>query len=125
MAENRRAFARMQVADYLLNNSDRHEGNWGFYVDNGSGRILRLHPLFDHDQAFSASEALNSQTSERNETLLEAAVSSRKDAGLDLQDLLENLEQVKHLSSDERRGVLKRVNTLLFNKALHLPPKPL
>lgn len=109
---NKKAYARMQAADYLLNNSDRHEGNWGFYVDNGSGEIVRLHPLFDHDQAFSASEVLISQTSEKGETLLEAAINSLKDAGLNLQSLFENLGQVEYLTPDERQGVLKRVNTL-------------
>lgn len=112
IAENRKAYARMQVADYLLNNSDRHEGNWGFFVDNSSGKIVRLHPLLDHDQAFSASEMLLSQTSEKKVTLLEAALESLKDADLDLQFLSGNLDYVKYITSEEKRGVLDRINIL-------------
>lgn len=111
-AETRKAYARMQVADFVLNNSDRHEGNWGFYVDNGSGEILRLHPLLDHDQAFSASEVLYSQTSEKRMTLLEAAFASLEDAKLDLQDLYENLDQVEYLTPEEKLGVDKRIHKI-------------
>lgn len=111
--ENRKAYARMQVADYVLNNSDRHEGNWGFFVDNSSGEILRLHPLLDHDQAFSTSELLYSQTSEKKETLLEAAVRAFLDAEFNLQGLLGNLEHIMYLTSEEKQGVLERVSILL------------
>lgn len=115
--ENRKAYAQMQVADYLLHNSDRHEGNWGFYVDNGSGEIIRLHPLLDHDQAFSASETLRSQTSEREETLLDAAVNAFEDAAIDrskISGLSQRLDQVQYLTEEEKRGVQERINTL-FN----------
>lgn len=40
------------VVDYLISNSDRHGQNWGFFMDNTSGRLLGLHPLFDHNNAF-------------------------------------------------------------------------
>lgn len=40
------------ITDYLISNSDRHGQNWGFYMDNVSGRLLMLHPLFDHNNAF-------------------------------------------------------------------------
>ena len=112
MTENRKAYAQMQVADFVLNNSDRHEGNWGFYVDNNSGDILKLHPLLDHDHAFSASEVLYSQTSEKKMTLLEAASASLEDAEIDLQDLYENLDQVQYLTSEEKLGVEKRINDI-------------
>ncbi len=44
-------FSKMCVADYILCNTDRHEQNWGFYVDNSNMRIISLHPLFDHDNS--------------------------------------------------------------------------
>ena len=45
-------FYKTIIADYLLSNSDRHLSNWGFFMDNKSGEIIRLHPLFDHNNAF-------------------------------------------------------------------------
>ena len=40
------------VVDYLISNSDRHGGNWGFYMNNQTGKLIRMHPLFDHNNAF-------------------------------------------------------------------------
>lgn len=40
------------VADYLISNSDRHGANWGFYMNNQTGKIICAHPLFDHNNAF-------------------------------------------------------------------------
>ena len=45
-------YAQMVVIDYLIANSDRHFRNWGFYEETESGKILGLHPLYDHNQAF-------------------------------------------------------------------------
>ena len=63
----------MQIADFILSNDDRHIGNWGFFMDNSSGKILSLHPLFDHDHAFSTETEIPSQTGYNVETLEEAA----------------------------------------------------
>lgn len=40
------------IIDYLISNSDRHGQNWGFYMDNKTGKLLGLHPLYDHNNAF-------------------------------------------------------------------------
>lgn len=40
------------VVDYLISNSDRHDQNWGFYMDNDTGELIGLHPIFDHNNAF-------------------------------------------------------------------------
>ena len=40
------------VVDYLIANRDRHLGNWGFYMNNETGKIACMHPLFDHNNAF-------------------------------------------------------------------------
>ena len=45
-------FYKTIIVDYLIPNSDRHGQNWGFFMDNTSGRLLGLHPLFDHNNAF-------------------------------------------------------------------------
>ena len=37
---------QMNVADYILGNSDRHEGNWGFLIDNETGEKSFTWPIF-------------------------------------------------------------------------------
>ncbi len=46
-------YYRMHIVDYLISNRDRHLQNWGFYMDNKTMSIVKLHPLFDHNNAFS------------------------------------------------------------------------
>jgi hypothetical protein len=45
--ENR--FREMVVADAISLNVDRHQGNFGFMVDNATGKITGFAPLFDHN----------------------------------------------------------------------------
>ncbi len=45
-------FYKTIVVDYLISNSDRHGGNWGFYMNNQNGKLIEMHPLFDHNNAF-------------------------------------------------------------------------
>lgn len=42
----------MNVMTYLIGNSDNHDGNWGFFRDNETGKLISLHPLFDFNCAF-------------------------------------------------------------------------
>ena len=42
-------FFRMIVFDALILNVDRHLGNYGFMVNNESGKIVDFAPLFDHN----------------------------------------------------------------------------
>lgn len=56
------------VVDYLISNSDRHAGNWGFFVDNKTGRIMGMHPLFDHNNAFDE-ETMNSPDGGENQMM--------------------------------------------------------
>lgn len=44
----------MNVLDYLVGNTDRHWGNWGFLVDNQTNQPVSLHPLMDFNQTFHA-----------------------------------------------------------------------
>ena len=46
---------KMCIVDYLISNSDRHMQNWGFFMNNSTGRILCCHPLYDHNNAFDTS----------------------------------------------------------------------
>ena len=45
-------YCKMRIIDYLIDNSDRTENNYGFYRDNHTGNIIGLHPLFDHNNSF-------------------------------------------------------------------------
>lgn len=36
-----KTYYEMQIADYILNNSDRHVGNWGFYFDIDENKLQK------------------------------------------------------------------------------------
>ena len=59
------AIYKMCVVDYLISNSDRHLQNWGFYMDNATGSLLRCHPLFDHNKSFDT-QLINDKTGEES-----------------------------------------------------------
>ena len=46
------SYHMMNIIDYLIGNTDRHWGNWGFWVDNKTNKVLKLHPLMDYNKAF-------------------------------------------------------------------------
>lgn len=55
----------MNILDYLIGNTDRHWGNWGFLVDNRTNKPMYLHPLMDFNQSFHSYdkiEGANCQT---------------------------------------------------------------
>ena len=45
-------YYKMLVVDYLVANTDRHIQNWGFFMDNATGQLTGIHPLFDHNNGF-------------------------------------------------------------------------
>lgn len=84
---DREAYLKMQIADYLLNNNDRHEQNWGFLMENISGKITGYCPLFDHDHAFSDNPNVFSQTTEELCSLEEAGLRAQQELRIDLSRL--------------------------------------
>ena len=104
-------YLKMQVADYILNNNDRHEQNWGFFMDNASGKITGFCPLFDHDHAFAGHENVMSQTTEEPVLLYDAAAEAQKELNLDL-SALDNMEKPKLLSKKQWDEVLERKKRL-------------
>lgn len=48
------SYYMMNILDYLIGNTDRHWGNWGFWVDNETNRPVSLHPSMDFNQAFQS-----------------------------------------------------------------------
>ena len=81
---DRRAFLQMQIADYLLNNNDRHEQNWGFFMDNKSGQLPDIAHFLTMTMAFAAYPDVMSQTTEEPILLREAAIQAQKKLHLDL-----------------------------------------
>lgn len=110
-AIDREAYLQMQVADYILNNDDRHQQNWGFLMENSSGKLLGYVPLFDHDHAFSAGKHIFSQTREADMTLEEAAVLAQQELHLDVAPLL-SMEKPGLLEEEKWQAVLGRCRKL-------------
>lgn len=104
-------YLKMQIADYILNNNDRHEQNWGFLMDNQSGKLVGFCPLFDHDHAFAEYEGVMSQTTELCKTLQEAAAEAQKELKWDL-NCLKIIEKPAELTDAQWEKVLERVNDL-------------
>ena len=49
----------MNIIDYLIGNTDRHWGNWGFWVINRENRLGKLYPLMDFNRAFHSYDTLD------------------------------------------------------------------
>ena len=78
------SFYMMNIVDYLVGNTDRHIGNWGFLVDNYTNKPMRLYELMDFNKAFQRYDTLegaNSLTT-RHRSQQEAAMEAVKQIGL-------------------------------------------
>ena len=83
----------MNIIDYLVGNTDRHWGNWGFLVDNNTNELLKLLPLMDFNKAFTSYDTLSGAkclTSKEPMSQMQAAMDAVKQIGLnqiaDIQD---------------------------------------
>ena len=104
---DREFYLKMQIADYILNNNDRHEQNWGFFMENATGRLTGYCPLFDHDHAFAGYSHVFSQTRREQMTLYESAAAAQKELGMDLKRV-EEMERPEFLTEEQWEGVLAR-----------------
>jgi len=52
------SYYMMNLLDYLVGNTDRHWGNWGFLVDNETNQPIRLYDLMDFNQTFMEYDTL-------------------------------------------------------------------
>ena len=86
-----KAYHMMNIVDYLIGNSDRHWGNWGFWVNNKTNRLESLHPLMDFNKAFTAYSTLEGAM-----CLPEGARISQKEAALNAVRLV-GLNQIKEV----------------------------
>lgn len=109
---DREFYLKMQIADYILNNNDRHEQNWGFLMENATGKLIGYCPLFDHDHTFVPYDNVMSQTAEEAKTLLEAALEAQEELKMDLTKLFK-MECPTLLSEKQWEGVLNRVKKIM------------
>ena len=59
LKKDSRSYHMMNIIDYLIGNTDRHWGNWGFLVDNKTNKLMKLHPLMDYNKAFLSYDKLS------------------------------------------------------------------
>ena len=107
-------YLEMQIADYILNNIDRHGANWGFFMDNETGKLLRLYPLLDHDQAFSDVEGMKSQTTQEDLDLEMAALLAQTELYADVEAIC-RLPRPEGISEKGWERVKMRVERLQEN----------
>lgn len=84
--EKQKDYYDMLIVDYLINNTDRHTGNWGVYFNADTGVVLKLHPLFDHNLALD----LNGDTRSKvilGKSLEECAKFAKHRSYLDISNL--------------------------------------
>ena len=75
----------MNLIDYLVGNTDRHWGNWGFLVHSDTNKLEKLHPLMDFNKSFLSYDSLDGarcQTSARMLSQREAALEAVRAEGL-------------------------------------------
>ena len=104
-------YYKMQIADYVLGNEDRHGANFGFFMDNRSGKLMGLYPLMDHDHAFSEDEDIPSQTSEKDKTLQQAAYEAINHAEVSFDNVL-GMKKPEDLGDTQWKAVLRRCREL-------------
>lgn len=88
------SYYMMNIIDYLIGNTDRHWGNWGFFVDNSTNKLQGLHSLMDFNKSFLVYDSVDGslcQTSDRKITQREAAIEAVQKIGLNqIADIREN-----------------------------------
>ena len=75
----------MNLIDYLVGNTDRHWGNWGFLVHSDTNKLEKLHPLMDFNKSFLSYDSLDGarcQTRARMLSQREAALEAVRAEGL-------------------------------------------
>ena len=79
------SYHMMNLIDYLVGNTDRHWGNWGFLVSNDTNRLKKLYPLMDFNKSFLSYDTIDGarcQTSARKLSQREAALEAVRTVGL-------------------------------------------
>lgn len=106
------SYYMMNILDYLIGNTDRHWGNWGFWVDNKMNKPVRLYDLMDFNKAFQAYdkiEGANCLTTEKKQTQKEAAIEGVLKVGL---NQIKEIETEWFEDDKKRTMFLERLNLL-------------
>ena len=85
MNKDHYSYYMMNIIDYLIGNTDRHWGNWGFIVDNKTNKLVSLYPLMDFNKAFLSYETEDGarcQTTDRKISQKDAALEAVGKIGL-------------------------------------------
>lgn len=75
----------MNIIDYLVGNTDRHWGNWGFELDNSNNKPIKLYDLMDFNKSFNSYDNIDGSYCQTTKTKLsqkEAAIIAVKEIGL-------------------------------------------
>ena len=113
-------FHRMNIVDYLVGNTDRHWGNWGFSVDNNANQFLKLHPLMDFNHSFRSYDSLEGArclTTKETLSQKEAAIRGVKAVGL---GLLRTLPDDLESDFEEANRLFGMSLDLMFEQRLNL-----
>lgn len=79
------SYYMMNILDYLIGNTDRHWGNWGFFVDNATNKLQGLYSLMDFNKSFLSYDNVDGtlcQTTNKKITQREAAIEAVSKIGL-------------------------------------------
>ena len=104
-------FHMMNIVDYLIGNTDRHWGNWGFLIDHDTNQPVKLHPLMDFNKSFLAYDTMEGTlclTTSSQMSQKEAALVGARAVGLN-----QNAEISRGWFADEARWEM-------FNKRLEI-----
>ena len=79
------SYYMMNILDYLIGNTDRHWGNWGFFVDNATNKLQGLYSLMDFNKSFLSYDTVEGaicQPTNKKMTQPEAAIEAVEKIGL-------------------------------------------
>lgn len=85
LKKDRYSYYMMNIIDYLIGNTDRHWGNWGFFVDNKTNKLKGLYSLMDFNKSFLSYDKVEGsrcQTTDKKITQLDAAIEAAKKIGI-------------------------------------------
>lgn len=105
------SYYMMNIIDYLIGNTDRHWGNWGFFVDNSTNKLQGLYSLMDFNKSFLSYDTIDGakcQTTDKKITQREAAIEAVKKIGLN------------QISDVKKEWFMKKQEYEMFSKRLEI-----
>ena len=116
-AEN---YYKTLIVDYLVSNSDRHIQNWGFYMNNQTGNLICLHPLFDHNNAFDKADMEKDDGGEsmmmQGHSKREAAIYAKKRCHIAIRYIPDTM----FINKEHKESFMDRVKELGLINSLHV-----